>query len=75
MSRYPNGLIGTAGREWDYVKGKGGVMEIKERWILVFFLLYFLLTFILSSGGWGETFIEREFNLDGPAPVVGMVPK
>jgi hypothetical protein len=52
-----------------------GAMEIKERWILVFFLLYFVLTFVLSNGGWKETFIERELTLTGPEQVIGMVQK
>ncbi len=48
------------------------MMEVRERWIFVFFLLYLVLTFVLSRGGWKETFIERALSIGEAKQIVGM---
>lgn len=48
-------------------------MEVKERWIFVFFLFYLVLTFVLSREEWQETFIDRELSPGEANQIVGMV--
>ena len=48
-------------------------MEIKERWIFVLFLLFIVLTLMMSKARWAGDLIENELNAEDGKKMVGMV--
>jgi hypothetical protein len=48
-------------------------MEVKERWIFVLFLLFIVLTLIMSKGRWAGNLVEKELSAVDGKKMIGMV--